>query len=382
MVKISLFLFLGLGLSWASAKTTKSKPEWSLLAKIFAQADSIERETWWVATQEKRPLSQSVFGKIYRAAMRENNQKLSQKNLFDCDRFLTKKEKLSVREYPLRIQFYHTCQKSQRKTEFATLEWKSKTSLSLTFYPQYLKDVVGLTTSILAKPFHCNMIISDAHLIEELSCDSLRKDKGGEETLEYEKFVYKKANQNQVEVLGAVYENIKKKRKVEFAVPLKGDIFVKETELIPPAGYRVPQPKAAGAQSLPMAPAAPIDPNAPGGSKGKLRAAPAPQTTTTEGGAQPDQIQNLLNQESPDGVSEKPSLPEPEYIEEGTEGGIARPTPIIYPENPDAAAQPGSDPHAQPQEGQPPPDEQDPQQAVPMPSPQPGPPPIDEPSNR
>lgn len=351
------------------AKTSKTKAEWSLLAKVFAQADSIEREVWWVATKEKRPLSQSVFGKIFRAAMRENKQKLSQKNLFDCDRFIIKKEKaLPLNGYSERINFFHACQKSQAKNEFATLEWQGKSQIKITFYPQYLKDVVGLTTSILAKPFHCEIKLADQGLIEELSCDSLRKDKAAEETLEYEKFLYKKSDQNEVEVVGSVYENIKKKRKVEFTVPLKGDIFVKETELIPPAGYRVPQPKTTLRPPTTETDKLVAPPP-------RLRSTPPVQTQPTQGGAAPDQIQNGLAPGSHSIPADTPSLPEPEYIEEGVERPVLM-NPSGPIENSGNHGQENTENIPQPEILDPIPEEQN-NPVSPV-----GPPPIQEPSNR
>ncbi len=315
-----------------SKKTPKKKTDvhWSRLVTVTRQLDAIDREAWWVLIEKRPPLTQSIFGKIQRAAQSEEGQKLTQKNLFSCDKYNLTRKILSPTGFPQQISAYHSCRKDQEL--FAEIQWKQKEKLEFTFLPGPLVDVLGLNASILGRKIVCEVNTDAAGIVQNFSCKNMTKDRNSQELVELDVYEFKKQDSSQLSLKGKVTENLTIKRKIESLVPLAGKIKVTETEILPPPGYKL---KSSPGKSSKVSPTAPPAVAAPSVN-------PPEPTLPLEN---PDQLVKKIEQQQERGpisneanpfvpfTNEGPvPLAEPEYIEDTTPP--ASPLPQGQPSNP------------------------------------------------
>lgn len=336
LFKMSLILFSFLSISAASEKTDlmnkkvikkKSDIHWSRLATIMRQVDAIDREAWWVVNQNRAPATKSVFGKIQRAAQSEDGQKLTQKQLFNCDRYSSQRKILNAAGFPQKISMFHVCRKDHE--QFAEIDWTDKSHLTATFSPGPLTDVLGLNASILGKKIVCEIVTDDQAIVQNFSCKNMIKDRSATEVVELETYDFKKKDNSQLTLKGNVTEQMKIKSKIETHVPLSGKITVLETEVSPPPGYvrkaTGDQPKAAAPSLAPVIPPPPpselthqnVQGNPPAG-EGSVAPLNPDQLVKKVIEEEEQRLRQTPSPLGPHGLnpSQTPSLPEPDYIED------------------------------------------------------------------
>lgn len=246
-IKTMILVLLGLlsAVSYAEEKSTqketkvskkKSDVHWSRLINIMKQLDAIDRESWWVLTGQKTAAPRSVFGKVLRAAQSEEKVKLTQKHLFNCDKYYSQRDVMSLVGFPQKIVMSNACQKV--KEQFAEIMWMKNEELNLTFNPEALTDIIGLNASILGRKINCDVKTDEKGIVQSYSCKNMIKNRTNTETIELETYTFDKKKNDQLTLKGSIMEELKVKRKIETTVPLTGKIVVTETEILPPPGYR------------------------------------------------------------------------------------------------------------------------------------------------
>ncbi|MEK6772396.1 MAG: hypothetical protein AABY64_00525 [Bdellovibrionota bacterium] len=327
--KLFLFLFSFLLISASTEPKIikkKSDAHWSRLMTIMRQLDSIDREVWWVLVAKRPPLTQSLFGKVLRAAQTTEGQKLTQKQLFSCDKYSSQRKILTQLGYPQKISMFSVCRKSQDL--FVEIDWPNKNQLNMVFNPEPLSDVLGLSASILGKKIICEVRTDDQAIVQSYSCKNMIKNKDSSETVELDIYEFEKKKENQLTLKGNVTEQLKIKRKIETTVPLSGKIIVTETEIAPPAGYRrkIPgaKPPVNKAPVPIVAPAPPVIPTPP------ITPGQDPLHSEEAVPLNPDVLVQKVIEEHNLKMQGTPPLAEPEYIEEGAE----EPPPLQNPTEP------------------------------------------------
>ena len=220
------------------------------LERFFSQADTIHREAWWVATGNKTPEGKTPFGKMQRSLLASENQKLSNKSLFRCDQYSVKRDVLSANGYPQKAEVFETCSAKQGAKKIAQWTAQRPGEIDVTFYPENLEEVLGLSASILNKPITCHLQSADGQKLSQLTCQNWSQERSREQMVRLDDYDYRKNEKNMIKLNGKVYENLTDKRKIEVNVPLEGKIEVVETELYAPeptptvAPSPLPSPKA------------------------------------------------------------------------------------------------------------------------------------------
>ncbi|MBO9665701.1 MAG: hypothetical protein J7501_02680, partial [Bdellovibrio sp.] len=223
----------------------------SSVARLFEQADAIHREAWWVLSSERRPIGKSPFGKVQRALLASTNVKLSNKSLFRCDRYVVNRDVMGVNGYPQKAEIFEKCSDKVAAKRLASFNAPKEGQISVSFYPDGLEEVLGLSATILNKTITCSLQGNDQDQLVKLSCKDWSQERSRDHMIRLDVYDYEKNGQNMIKLRGKVYENLTDIRKIVADVPMTGKIEVTETELYAPT----PTPTVA-----PKAPAAPIAP--------------------------------------------------------------------------------------------------------------------------
>jgi hypothetical protein len=132
--------------------------------------------------------------------------------------------------------------------------------VSVSFYPDGLEEILGLSSTILNKTITCTLHGNDSDQLTKMSCKDWAQDRTREHMIRLDVYDYEKEGQNMIKLRGKVYENLTDIRKIVADVPMAGKIEVTETELYAPT----PTPTVAPPKA-PAAPAAPGQPQQAGG---------------------------------------------------------------------------------------------------------------------
>ncbi|MDG0818246.1 hypothetical protein [Bdellovibrio svalbardensis] len=277
------------------APKDKTVASWT---RIFAQADGIHREAWWVLTSEKKPAGKSPFGKVERALLSSENIKLANKSIFRCDRYVVKREILAAKGYPQKAEVLEKCSEKQAGKKIADISAAKEGEVQVVFYPENLEEILGLGPSILNKHIECTLQASDSGALSSLKCKNWSEDRTKEQMIRLDTYDYQKEGKNLIKLRGKVYENLSDIRKIEADVPLEGKIEVTETELYAPVEEK-PSPTPVPAKPVGKAAAA----VAPGSAESGVPAtAGAPDTPAVDPDLLRGRMQTApLNQE-PQGV--------------------------------------------------------------------------------
>ncbi len=336
-IKIIIIVLLGLlgAVSYSEEKSAeketkvskkKSDIHWSRLINIMKQMDAIDRESWWVLTGQKTAAPKSVFGKVMRAAQIEEKVKLTQKHLFNCDKYYSQRNVMSLGGFPQKIVMSNACQKL--KEQFVEIMWMKSEELNLVFNPEALTDVIGLNASILGRKINCEIKTDEKGIVQNYSCKNMIKNRTNTETIELETYTFDKKKNNQLTLKGNVMEELKVKRKIETTVPLTGKITVVETEILPPPGYRrkVPGQPASAQNKIETKPTQPQGAVVPNQTPVSPSAAAPEQIVAPSGNEQhpPPLNPDVLVQKVIEEYNAKP-IGEPEYIEDSGVPEIPKP---------------------------------------------------------
>lgn len=215
----------------------------SHLAKLFAQADGVHREAWWVLSETRNPISKSPFGKVERSFLTAQNLKLPNKSLFRCDRYTMKRDVKGVSGYPQMAEIYEKCSEKTAAKKIAYVTAHNEQNVSVTFYPDNLEEVLGVGPAILNRIMECTLKSQDGHLTE-LNCKNWAQDRSKEHMIRLDEYHYVKAGRNLIKLRGKVFENLTETRKIVADIPMEGKIMVVETELYAPAPSPSPTPTA------------------------------------------------------------------------------------------------------------------------------------------
>lgn len=226
-------------------------------AHLMEQADSVHREAWWVLTGERPPLLKSAFGKVQRAILSQSNAKLGNKSLFSCDRYEVKRDVLSQTGYPQKIDMFEKCSSKAPAKHMAFLNAQKEGEFEVTFYPEGLQEVLGMSAAILNKPIVCKIRTNSSEQLLGLNCKDWAQEKNKIQMIRLDVYDYQKEGKDMIRLRGKVYENLTDIRKIEADVPMTGKITVTETELYAPTPS--PTPKATPLPSVTPQPSAVAD---------------------------------------------------------------------------------------------------------------------------
>lgn len=285
----------------------------SLLVRIFAQADGVHREAWWVLSEDRRPISKSPFGKVERAYMTAQNLKLPNKSLFRCDRYLMKRDIKGLGGYPQTGEIFEKCSEKTDAKKIAYVTAKSKNETDVTFYPDHLEEILGMGASFLNRIIECNLKNNDEGTLTELNCKNWAQDRTKEQMIRLETYSYQKSGRNLIQLRGKVFVNLTEARKIVADVPMDGKILVTETEMFAPEPEK-PTPTPTPVAVVPPArgrgvPAGPLPPAPP---PEQMRGGPMADPGVTMEPA-PSEVDQLA---LPEGVLMAPPVP----ATEGQEG--------------------------------------------------------------
>jgi hypothetical protein len=214
----------------------------NLFAHLMEQADSVHREAWWVLTGERPPLLKSAFGKVQRAILSQQNAKLGNKSLFSCDRYEVKRDVMSQTGYPQKIEMYEKCSSKAPAKHMAFLNAQKEGEFEITFYPEGLQEVLGMSAAILNKAIVCRVRTNSSEQLLGLSCKDWAQEKNKTQMIRLDVYDYQKEGQDMIKLRGKIYENLTDIRKIEADVPMNGKITVTETELYAPTPSPTPKP--------------------------------------------------------------------------------------------------------------------------------------------
>lgn len=206
----------------------------ALLVKVFAQADGVHRETWWVLSEDRRPISKSPFGKVERAYMTVQNLKLPNKSLFRCDRYTMRRDIKGLLGYPQTAEIFEKCSEKTEAKKIAYVTAKNKNEIDVTFYPDNLEDILGKGASFLNRIVECSLKNNDEGTLTDLNCKNWAQDRTPEQMIRLETYEYQNAGRNLIKLRGKVFVNLTETRKIVADVPMEGKILVTETEMFAP----------------------------------------------------------------------------------------------------------------------------------------------------
>jgi hypothetical protein len=245
----------------------------ALLTRVFAQADGVHREAWWVLSEDRRPISKSPFGKVERAYMTVQNLKLPNKSLFRCDRYVMKRDVKGLLGYPQTAEIFEKCSEKVEAKKIAYVTAKSKTETEVTFYPDHLEEILGMGASFLNRIIECSLKNNDEGTLTELRCKNWAQDRTKEQMIRLDTYEYLKSSNSLIKLRGKVFVNLTETRKIVADVPMDGKILVTETEMFAPEPEKptptptpvaaVPPPRGRGAPG--QQPGQPIQPPMQGG---------------------------------------------------------------------------------------------------------------------
>lgn len=253
--------------------TPKDEPA-ALLTRVFAQADGVHREAWWVLSEDRRPISKSPFGKVERAYMTAQNLKLPNKSLFRCDRYLMKRDVKGLLGYPQTAEIFEKCSEKIDARKIAYVNAKSKTETEVTFYPDHLEEILGMGASFLNRIIECSLKNNDEGTLTELRCKNWAQDRTKEQMIRLDTYEYLKSGNSLIKLRGKVFVNLTETRKIVADVPMDGKILVTETEMF------APEPEKPTPTPTPVAVAPPP--------AGRGRGTPGPPGPPMQGGPMGD----------------------------------------------------------------------------------------------
>jgi hypothetical protein len=223
----------------SSGESESVQKLWTRWAKVLGQAHAVEREAWWVLTDQKFKSKIGSFTRFQRALERQIVG-LKRKKILSCEKFKIKKEIKNPLSLQMTGQLFEICRRNPSHIlDFEALE---KQSLKLDIYPEFQVDVYGLGVSIFNKRIECILKWNDSDVLTSLSCKNYQRNRNSSEIVELDTFVYKMDSKNLITMKGRVLENLKPTRKIESEVPLIGKITVTETELDLPVVKNLPPP--------------------------------------------------------------------------------------------------------------------------------------------
>lgn len=208
------------------------------LARYLDQADAVHREAWWVVAADRKPPGKTIFGKVQRGLAQELKQKLTNKTLFSCDRYLVKRDIESPSGLPQKGSVMESCRAGQA-THLADFDLKSKDEAVVVFQGQNLGEALGLGTAILNKYITCSFKGDEEGRLTDLTCKDLSQDRNATQSLNFSVYEYHRGNKNLLKLRGQVVEALYPIRKFEADVPLEGKIQVVETQTEAPEGTKV-----------------------------------------------------------------------------------------------------------------------------------------------
>lgn len=211
------------------------------LSRYLEQADAVHREAWWVVAADRKPPGKTVFGKVQRGLAQELKQKLNNKGLFSCDRYLVKREILSPSGLPQKGSVFESCRARDAALHLADYDLKTKDQAVVVFRGQNLGEALGLGTAILNKDITCEMKGDEEGRLTDLTCRNFSQDRNATQSLSFSVYEYHRGDKNLLKLRGQVIEALYPVRKFQADVPLEGKIQVVETQTEAPEGLK---PKA------------------------------------------------------------------------------------------------------------------------------------------
>lgn len=234
------------------------------LVRLFAFADGVHREAWWVLSEDKRPVGKSPFGKVQRALLASQNIKLTNKSMFRCDRYVVKRDILGLTGYPQRAEVFEKCSEKSEAKRLADLNVPKAGEVEVTFYPDNLEEILGISATVLNRKITCTLKGTEEGQLTSLKCKDWAQERSKEHMIRLDVYDYTKDGKNLIKLRGKVYEHLTDIRKIEADVPLEGKISVLETELYAPQDDTpVPAVKPANPTAGTPPAAAPHMPEAP-----------------------------------------------------------------------------------------------------------------------
>ena len=205
---------------------------WSTWSKILMQANAVEREAWWVLTDQKSKGSVGSFSRLQRA-LEKQTQGLKKNKVLACEQFELRKDILdpvaTEQMYKMKGQLFEICE----KPGFLILdfEYLENRKLKLMINPEHQTDVFGLGAAIFNKQIVCVLTWNEKEILTNLKCENYKRNRSPKEIVELDTFDYQFEAKNILSLKGKISENLSVKRKIETQIPLDGKITDLETEI-------------------------------------------------------------------------------------------------------------------------------------------------------
>lgn len=204
------------------------------LNRYFEQADSIHREVWRVVADVKLPVGKTPFGKVQRALMSYEEFKLSNKSQFSCDNYSVKKNVKSVSGFPQEGEIFEVCNKREGAKKIASYAASSSREVKVDFYPENLRDILGLGPTVMNKTISCTISASESLQLETLKCAHWNQDQNAAEMLSFTTYDFDKNRKKMITLKGKVFKDLTDIRSIDVVIPQNGKILITETELYAP----------------------------------------------------------------------------------------------------------------------------------------------------
>lgn len=201
--------------------TTMGTP--SLNWGFLEQAEDIEREAWWVLTDQRWEGISSPF-RILRAGLNKQNPGTKTKLRF---KFCQKLKVHGPENETWRVE--SECQKTPQ--EVGRLKKLAPNRWQVEWRPGVLPDHFGLGTSILFMKQSCEIEVGANGRLQKMSCPGYARNRTAEEIIELKVFEFSLQNKSMLKLKGEVKKSLQVVSTIETQVPLAGDIVVKEKQI-------------------------------------------------------------------------------------------------------------------------------------------------------
>lgn len=219
---------------------------WIVWAKVLGQAQAVEREAWWVLTDQKTRGVTGTFSRLQRAIEKQISG-LKKNKVLRCEQFEMRKDILDPVRLYMKGQLFESCVRPAHL--ILDFEFVQPRALKLMINPEFQADVYGLGSAILNKNITCELTWTEKEVLHTLQCKGYKRNRSEKEIVELDRFEYTADAEQLLILSGKVTENLLPSRKIDAKVPLSGKITVTEIEIEKPKppGYT----ESAGLQKAP-----------------------------------------------------------------------------------------------------------------------------------
>lgn len=210
---------------------TDRPPDLTFPGVLFLeQAEDIEREAWWVLTDQRIDGTGSPF-RVLRAAILKQGSHKTKISFRYCQKLVV----LKAMEDIWRIE--SECQKPNQ--EVGRLQKTGPAAWRVEWRTRHFEGHFGLGTTVLYPKLSCDIKLGPTGRIQQMVCPLYARNRLRDEVVELKTFEYNSSqNQALLKLKGEVKKDLQVIATLQTEVPLSGDVVVREK--------KIPQKQAEG----------------------------------------------------------------------------------------------------------------------------------------